>query len=251
MHIDIWSLTLQTVNFLILIWLLRRFLFRPVLNLIERRRKALEATLAEAASRRAEADALGKSYNEKLAGLSQERERLLGELRATASEERTEVLKRAEGEARKIIETSKAEAAKELGTLSKQIAQRIGALAVDLAGRILSQTTNANVDDVLLARLEKELSEVAPEQKASLIAELEREAPVIVTARVLNSEAQAQLKERLAKIVPPFAKAQFEVEPALIAGAEIRYGRGIMSFTWRKTLEQSRQLLDAENVVTQ
>ncbi|MGE0284282.1 MAG: F0F1 ATP synthase subunit B [Rhizobiaceae bacterium] len=252
MHIDTWSLALQTVNFLVLIWLLRRFLFRPVLNLVDQRRKALEATLADAASRQAEAAALGKTYADKLAGLSEERERLLGETRSAASQERAEVLSRAEGEARKIVESGKAEAAKELGTLSKQVAQRIGSLAVDLAERILSQTTGANVDDVLFHRLEKGLLDLTPDQRASLITEIDKDdGLVIVTARVLSQNARSQLTERLTKFAAPFAKAKFAVEPDLIAGAEIRYGRGVMSFTWRKTLEQSRQLLDAENVVTQ
>lgn len=57
MHIDWSTLALQTVNVLVLVWLLARYLFRPVMAIIAERRVAAEKLLADAATTRAQAEA--------------------------------------------------------------------------------------------------------------------------------------------------------------------------------------------------
>ena len=58
MQIDWWTLALQTVNALVLVWLLARFLFRPVAKIVAERQKAAAALMADAA--KAKADALAQ-----------------------------------------------------------------------------------------------------------------------------------------------------------------------------------------------
>ncbi|AOH87284.1 hypothetical protein AWL63_24355 (plasmid) [Sphingomonas panacis] len=50
MHIDWWTLALQAINVLILVWLLARFLYRPVMKVIADRQAAADALLSEAQS---------------------------------------------------------------------------------------------------------------------------------------------------------------------------------------------------------
>ena len=56
MHIDWWTLALQTVNVLILIWILGRFFFRPVADLVTKRRDEATRLLSDADAARKEAD---------------------------------------------------------------------------------------------------------------------------------------------------------------------------------------------------
>ena len=70
-----WStFAFEIVNFLILIWILQRFLYRPVLAVIAKRRSAIEKTLAEAQTLRLEAEALESQYRNRLAGWEQEKQ---------------------------------------------------------------------------------------------------------------------------------------------------------------------------------
>ena len=55
MHIDWWTLALQTVNVLVLIWLLARFFFRPVVDIVAKRQEEANKLLADAAAARQEA----------------------------------------------------------------------------------------------------------------------------------------------------------------------------------------------------
>ena len=55
MHIDWWTLALQTVNVLVLIWILARFFFRPVVNIVAKRQEEASKLLADAAAARQQA----------------------------------------------------------------------------------------------------------------------------------------------------------------------------------------------------
>ena len=62
MHLDLWTMALQTVNVLVLVWLLQHFLFRPVAGIIAARRAAADRLLADAEAACAKA-AMGQSPN--------------------------------------------------------------------------------------------------------------------------------------------------------------------------------------------
>jgi len=62
-----WStFALEIFNFLVLVWILKRFLYKPVLNVITRRRETIENQLAEARQLHADADALKERYEHRL-----------------------------------------------------------------------------------------------------------------------------------------------------------------------------------------
>ena len=69
MHLDPWTFALQTINVLILVWLLAHFLFRPVTAIIAARRAASDALMADAEAARGKATA-------EAAALAQQRQEL-------------------------------------------------------------------------------------------------------------------------------------------------------------------------------
>src|SRR5476651_1970348 len=77
MTIDWWTLGIQTVNVLILVWLLGRFFWRPVAAMIEQRRAAAQAILGEAEATRGRATAALAEIERIRAGFAQEREAIL------------------------------------------------------------------------------------------------------------------------------------------------------------------------------
>src|SRR5476651_2521037 len=77
MTIDWWTLGIQTVNVVILVWLLGRFFWRPVAFMIEQRRATAERILADAEAKRIEATAALAEIERTRAGFAQEREAIL------------------------------------------------------------------------------------------------------------------------------------------------------------------------------
>jgi hypothetical protein len=70
------------VNFLIFVWLMRKFTKAPLRDFLASRRKELVEAMAEATKAKAEADRVKKEYEEKVAGLEAARTELIAEIRA-------------------------------------------------------------------------------------------------------------------------------------------------------------------------
>jgi len=84
-----WStFLLEVINFLILVWLLKRFLYQPVLGVIEERRQKIAAELTQAAERQDEAEALKRQYGERLADWEREKRTVLDALDQQIEQER-------------------------------------------------------------------------------------------------------------------------------------------------------------------
>ena len=67
MELNWTTVILEIINFLVLVWILKRFLYRPVLQVIEERRARIEATLAEAKEQQEAAERLQPQYENRLA----------------------------------------------------------------------------------------------------------------------------------------------------------------------------------------
>jgi len=88
LELDWSTLVLEVINFLILVWLLKRFLYQPILSVIEKRRQKIEAELAQAVKSQEEAEVLKKQYEERLTDWDQEKRGALDELQQQIEQER-------------------------------------------------------------------------------------------------------------------------------------------------------------------
>ncbi len=73
MPIDWFTVVAQAFNFLILVWLLKRFLYKPILHAIDEREKGIAAQLAEADAKKAEAQEERNDFQHKNEAFDQER----------------------------------------------------------------------------------------------------------------------------------------------------------------------------------
>src|ERR1019366_2146727 len=98
MTIDWWTLGIQAVNVIILVWLLARFFWRPVAAMIEQRRATAQQILTEAETKRSQAaDALAEIERAR-AGFEKERETIIAAAHKTAEQMRTALLASAASE---------------------------------------------------------------------------------------------------------------------------------------------------------
>ena len=103
MTIDWWTLGIQAVNVIILVWLLARFFWRPVATMIQQRRAAAQQIMAEAEKKRSQAtDALAEIARTR-AGFDKEREAIIAAAHETAEQARTAILATAAKEAAALL----------------------------------------------------------------------------------------------------------------------------------------------------
>ena len=139
MHIDWSTLALQTVNALVLVWLLARFLFRPVADIVAARQKAAQALLADAEASRRAAQAGQDAAREENARLAASREAALRAAEADAEAHKARLLALARAEAAQVRVQAENEMDRERTAQARAIEGDAVRLAVEIAGRLLDR----------------------------------------------------------------------------------------------------------------
>jgi F-type H+-transporting ATPase subunit b len=101
---DIWTFLFQIINFVVLLFILKRLLYKPIREIMEKRRGLIEKTVEGAERAKKEALELKEKHQEELKNLSELRIQMLEKVKEEAETERKKVMSEAEKEAKKIIE---------------------------------------------------------------------------------------------------------------------------------------------------
>lgn len=246
MRLDWSTLALQLVNFAILVWLLQRFLYRPVLRVIDARRSALQGEQAQAASEAEAAKRQLADLQAQRAGLAGERAAALArteeEGRALLAERRAQAQRDAEG----LLEEGRRTLAREREQAQEALRRAALDLAADIASRVLAEIPEPLRAQPWLERIAGHLRALPPAELRELAGELAGGGALqVVTASPLAAGAQEEWRTRLRAAIAAHAVIVFNVEPALIAGAELRFPRARLSFTVQGAIAALQQQIQA------
>jgi len=236
MQIDWATLAIQAINIAILIWLLGRFFWRPVSEMIAQRRTLAGQNLAAAEAKRQEAEAALADIARTRDGFAQERTAILD----AAQKEATALHETQRDETRKLVETmmAQAKAAQEKSSADAQAGWEADAraLAVNIAGRLAARLSEPVVQDAFLSWLVAGIKELADATRATVAA---GETPLeVVSAAALSPEAEAEARRQITAAFGGEMRLNFRVDPALIAGLEIRAPHLVLRNSWQADLAQ-------------
>ncbi len=127
------------INFLILFGLLSIFLYKPTLNMFERRRNAIKNELEGAAAVRAEADKLLENYNQRISDVEYEVGEIVKASKAKAENEARLIIKDAKAEAMRLKKSAEADIERESQEAMTHLKGEIGKLAILAAEQILER----------------------------------------------------------------------------------------------------------------
>ena len=247
MHFDWSTLALQTVNFTILVWLLHRFLYQPVLHLVDARRTELEEQYAKARSVEARAKDQLAAVEAREAGIIAERATALREAAAEAEQAAAARRARAEREAAASLEAArKALAAERSEALAE--ARRVAAvLGVEIATRLLADMPMELCIEVWIDRIEKYFAAAPKPEVFALARQLDEGGPLrVITASGLPAETKKIWQLRLRQSLCSQAAVTFTADPTLIAGVELHFPNSVLLFSWQNTLAAIRAELEAD-----
>lgn len=227
MSIDWITVAAQIANFLVLIWLLKRFLYRPILDGIAAREAEIAARMGEAAEIRRESEARAAEHEAEIAKLRASRADILHEARQAAEAERAAVLAETRdmlARARVEREVERAEEARRFtAELNREGAEAILALARKAVTDLADETLERRIVAHAVAQLARSRDEVAAAAGDSSEA-------VVLTRDPLPEEATARLREGLAPILPGVT-LRFEIDPTLSPGLSLRVGGAQVGWT--------------------
>jgi len=242
MQFDWWTLGLQTVNVLILIWLLRRFLFKPVLGLIRDRRQEVERAFQEAGLEGKKAKEAESRLESQQRELAQQAEGILEESHVRARETYDDTLEKARSEAKQLLETARRRIEDERRDALIELRDKTFDLSVELARRLLGELDPDTVSQAFMASMEKYLGSLPDDELSELRRQLAEGAqPLVVTASPLDPAERQRWLDMLAGILGSKTQIRFEADDALIAGAELHFRHAVMRFSWRDKLVAARK----------
>ncbi|MGC2458097.1 MAG: F0F1 ATP synthase subunit B [Gallionellaceae bacterium] len=223
MLIDWFTVIAQAVNFLILVWLLKRFLYKPILNALDAREKRIAAELADADAKKAEAATEREEYNRKNDEFDRQRAALLNKATNEAAAERRrlldEVRKDADGLRAKLQDTLSSE----YRNLHEEIARRTRAEVFAIARKTLTDLAGASLEERMVDVFVRRLHELDNEKKARLAAMLEPpDIPVLVrSAFDLAPARRASIEDAVKATLAAKTPVRFEIVPDLVGGIEL------------------------------
>ncbi len=236
MHIDWWTLGLQTIDVLVLIWLLKRFLLQPVAAMIEARQAASTRLLDEAETARKEAIAERDKAAAEANRLAAARNDALNAASAEAEAARSALLADARTEAERLRTAATAEIERMRQNETAVYADHAGSLAVDIATKLFGRLPEEARIAGFIDGLAEAVSALPQESRALLGAE---GVPLqIRAARALNEAETATCRAKLGDALGRPVEIVIAVDPGLIAGLEIDTPYGHIRNSFRADLDR-------------
>ena len=223
MLIDWFTFIAQVVNFLILMLLLKRFLYRPILSAIDAREQRIVAQIADADAQKIEAQKERDQFHKKNEEFERQRAALLNQATDEVKAERSRLLDQAR-RAAESLRAKRQEALKiERQTLSDALTHRareeVFAIARKTLADLAGETLEKRMTEVFLRRL-GELDEVALTRLRSAFAAPHN--PLMVrTAFTLPVEQRTAIETALRESIGGEAQVQFATAPDLVSGIEV------------------------------
>ncbi|MGO9134958.1 MAG: F0F1 ATP synthase subunit delta [Methylovirgula sp.] len=238
MHIDWSTLALQTINVLILVWILSRFLFQPVRAIIAKRQEQVDASLADVEKLKqqaAESRAAAETAREAVAA---EKDRLIAAAQAEAAKEKARLLDLAKADIEAVRKEAAAADARDKAAMEAALVARLKDLAVEIARRLITRVASDAGLDGFVDGLCAQLKEASAETRAALIWEHAKSKPLeVVTAGPLSTEAKTRLADRLQSVLGKDVVVSFSADPAVIAGIELHGSTMSLSNSLRQDLD--------------
>ena len=220
MLIDWFTVGAQALNFLILVWLLRRFLYRPILDAIDARERGIAAALADADARQAGAQAARAEYEQKNAQLDQQRAELLRQADADARTQGAALLEAARAAAETVrVKQQEALAAEQhalQAELKRRAQQQVFAITHKALVELADATLEQRMADLFITRL-RALDAVA---RARICAAAAGGSALLRSAFELTAAQRATLQQALEGCCGQLAALSFETAPQLVSGIE-------------------------------
>ena len=248
MNFDWWSFALQTINFAILVWLLHRFLYRPVLRLIEARRSEIDKQFINVKAAQDEVKSQAAEIKAERAKIGAEREQAI----KTATQQAEGLARARKAQAEKEAAALMDGARKTLANEREQALTEARRSALDLAAqmtrRLIESMPIEKRADAWLDLIEKYFDHLPEHERSMLIAQLAGEAAVtVLTATPLPEASKQAWREGLRKILGDEAAIDFAMDLQLIAGVELHFPQAILRFSLQGTLSSLRSELEGHD----
>lgn len=224
MQIDWFTVIAQVVNFLVLVWLLKHFLYGRIVRAMDEREAKIASRLEEAARNRAEAEQEAVLYRAKSRDLEEQREGILAQSREAAEARRLQLVEEARAEVGGIKAEWVDALRREKGELLREVRERTGQQVVTIARRLLKDLAGVELEQQIVGVFLERVRTLEISEKQAMVEAIrnsEREVE-LRTSFAMAPEMQDRVARVLREHLDDGVTVRFEVEPHVVCGIELR-----------------------------
>jgi F-type H+-transporting ATPase subunit b len=245
----LWSIGFQVVNFLLLLFLMQRYLWKPVRATIDWRKKEIEDAEASVKARAKAADESRAAYEARTEASERERASMMASTAAALAADREKEIAQARAAMDAERQAAREKLDQERRTAAAELTDAMLDLAVTLARKLLADVSGAAITSAFLDRICESLHGLPGAELSSLRADLDASPTVqVATAPALDDVAKGGLRARLAPYLGAAIRLDFVVDHALIAGAELRFPHARLGHSLQHSLAAARRELAAHEI---
>ena len=223
MLIDWFTVGAQAINFIILVWLLKRFLYKPILDAVDARERRVAAELADADAKKAEAKKGRDKFQHKNEAFDRQRAALLNKATEEAKVERQRLLGEARQAAEALSATQQETLRREARNLSEAVSRQTRQEVFAIARKALMDLATTSLEERLAEVFTRRLREMDDKAKAGLAEALKSTSdPALVrSAFELPAKQRTAIQDALNEVFSVNIDVRFETAPDLIGGIEL------------------------------
>lgn len=246
MLIDWFTVGAQALNFLILVWLMKRYLYQPVLQAIDAREKRIAAQIADATAREAAAAQEKEEFQRKNAEFDKQRADMLGKAAEEAKAERQRLIEDARKTA-DAISTKRDELLRsDAKSLHESIVRRTQEEVFAIARKTLTDLSGASLEERMAAVFASRLQAMDEKERGRLAEALKNSAePALIrSAFELPPEQRGVLRQTINVTFSADIPLRFETAPDIVSGIELSAGGQKVTWSIANYLNSLEQGVD-------
>lgn len=223
MLIDWFTVGAQLLNFLILVWLMKRFLYAPILNAIDAREKRIAAELADAEAKMAEAKNERDEFHAKNEEFDRQRATLMSEATDEAKADRERLLEKARKAADALSARRQESLANDARNLNQTITRRARDEVFAITRKTLTDLASTSLEERMSEVFTRRLREMNGDAKHGITEALKTasEPALVRSAFDLPTDQRAAIQNTLNETFSAEVPVRFETAPDLVSGIEL------------------------------
>jgi F-type H+-transporting ATPase subunit b len=223
MKINWFTFIAQVINFLILMWLLKRYLYKPILNAIDERENKIVAQLKDAEAKKAEAEKERDKFDQKNKSFDEQKAELMQKVIAEGKAEAEKLNEVAKNEANALKTKLEKGIKEEQLSRNHEIGQRIQREVVAIARKTLTDLSSVGFEDQSMLAFLKKIKGLEAEEKDAFISSLNSgtDSILVQSAFELTTKQQTELQNSVVGLLGRKCQFQFKIAPELISGIEL------------------------------
>lgn len=242
MSIDWITVIAQIANFLVLVWLLKRFLYRPILDGIDAREAEIALRMEAAGAAKAKSEAAEADFHRQQAELQANQDTVVRQALQATKTERDSILAKAREQLEMEQKEWRAHLERDRQKFTIRLQQAGAKTLLALTRKALHDLADETLERAMVQRIGERLQSMADELVS---AAGESHEAVVTTHTPLTDSAQAQLTADVQALLPDMA-LRFETDAQQAAGVILRVGGAQVAWTVDSYIDELGGLLNEQ-----